>query len=268
METTTDQPMDQVIQVAEQLNTYGGLLINGLYFLIGGLLVVYVVNRLVTRFVYPHIQNPRILKVVFGTTYVLVLVVTVLLILNNRGFETENFAQLALLVVVLGGVGIFFLLPFFPKLPFKIGHMVELNGTLGIVDTITPFHTHLRTFDGKMVFIPNALVMATKIINYHHTPDRRIELNLRITNSSDLARTKKIVQQIMVADEHVLNEPSPLVLVVDASAAGTDLTAYCWVKNADWLGVRSELWSTMIAAIENDAAVNLSLPVQEVIVSK
>ncbi len=69
METTMDQAVEQASQVAEQLNTYGGLLVNGLYFLVGGLLVVFIVNKLVTRFVYPHIQNPRILKVVFGTTW-------------------------------------------------------------------------------------------------------------------------------------------------------------------------------------------------------
>lgn len=254
-------------EVVKQISSYGHVLANGLYFLVGGVLVIILLHLLANRMIYPRLTNTRLFKVIFMTLYLVVLVVTLLLILERIGIDTTLLGKLAFMAVFVFAVVAFFLLPFVPRLPFKIGEMVDIGGTLGIIDTISPFHTTLRTFDGNSIFIPNALVLASRIVNYHVLPSRRIELNINVNTDSDMDRTRERLTQIMGGDERVHGEPSPVVRIQTATAAGVDITGYCWVDNADWLETRSDLLLKVIAAAQQEQGISLSYNAQEVMLS-
>jgi small conductance mechanosensitive channel len=145
--------------------------------------------------------------------------------------------------------------------------MVEISGVLGIVDSISTFHTTLKTLDGNIVYIPNAVLMASRIVNYHQTPNRRIEINVSVGIDCDLELSKKFLFEIMSADERVLSDPAPMVYVLDANAAGVAMVGFCWVSNNDWFPTRSDLWLLVVDKFQNDPAVNLSLDKQEMLLS-
>lgn len=50
--------------------------------------------------------------------------------------------------------------------PIKLGQLVEVNDTLGVVKAIEGFQTHLVTLDGKWVYVPNSHVTSNIIVNY------------------------------------------------------------------------------------------------------
>lgn len=267
VEQTVTEVIQESVQLVDQVSDYGHLILSSLYLIVGGMLAIYIVHKLVSRLVYPYFKNRRILKVVLGTLYVLILVVAVLLLLQKLGFDVSVVGQISILMVLMGAVGLFFLVPFLPRLPFKIGHLVELSGELGRVDGITTFHTMLRKLDGTMVFIPNALLMAGKIINYHDTPERRIKLGIEAGFDSDLDFLKVQLMKIMQADKRVLDTPiSPVVLITDADASGAKVSAFCWVKNADWLSARSDLWAALLKMIQEHEQISLSRSEQDVYV--
>ena len=230
------------------------------------MIVVYLLHKLASKFLYPYIRDRRLVRVIFGTFYVLVLVITALLVLRKVGVDVEWVGHLALISVLIGAVIVFFLVPFFPKLPFRLGHMVEINDVLGYVDAISTFHTSIRKFDGTIVFIPNAIIMASKIINFSETPSRRIEMKLSVNTDCDIEESKALFLRLMGEDERVLDEPSPAVFVVNVNAAGVDLFAICWVKNENWFRTRSDLWTKVVDAFLADDRVAMSLPQQEVYV--
>lgn len=263
--------MDNTNEIVSQISGYGSLIVNSLYFMLAGMLVIFLLYKFANRFLYRfflvHSKGKRIVTVLFGTLYVLVFVITALLVLRNMGYDVSNIGQLAILIVIIGAVLAFFLIPFLPKLPFVIGNMVEINGVIGIVDSITTFHTQLRTFDGNIVFIPNALVMASRIINYHHTPNRRIQLQMSVGVDCDLGRCQQVLLEIMQSDDRVLSDPAPVVFVMNANAAGVEMTGYCWVENNHWLAARSDLWISAVDRFQHDPAIELSLDKQEILLS-
>lgn len=258
---------ENTTEMVEQVSEYGYLIMDSLYFIIGGMIVIFLLYKLASKLIYPYLKSKRLILVIFGTLYVLVLVITALMALKHIGYDVQPIGQLAILIVLIGAVVVFFLAPFLPRFPFMLGHMVEINGVLGTVDAISTFHTTIRKFDGSMVFIPNALVMATRIINFHDTPTRRIEMKLSVNTDSDLQETKDLLLRLMSEDERVLTEPSPpAVFIAEAQASGTDMVAYCWVNNADWLSAKSDLWLKFVNAFMQNDSVALSLPQQEVYV--
>jgi small conductance mechanosensitive channel len=256
----------QTTEIVEQVNEYGSMIINGLYLIIGGMLAVYLLYKLASKAIYPHVKDTRHVKVIFGTLYVLVLVITALLAFKQLGFDVNTIGKIVLTCVLIGAVVVFFLVPFFPRLPFKTGHMVELKGVLGIVESISAFHTKIRKLDGTMAFIPNSSIMTSEILNYSHIPIRRIEMQLSVNVDCDLEQSKKLFLRIMNEDKRVMNDPTPTVNLVSANAAGVDILAFCWAKNEDWFGARSDLWLKVVDGFMSEDRVAMSLPQQEVYV--
>lgn len=252
----------------DQLQGYGHIFIGGITLVLMGLCVVYMLHRFAARPLNRRIGNRRLIRVLFGYLYALVLVTTMLLAIRRLGFEVENLSRVAYLLLSLLAVLAYFLAPFFPRLPFTLGQMIETSGELGFVDSISQFHTTIRKLDGTIVFVPNPLLLASKILNYHLTPNRRIELNVSVSKHSAPKEAMDLITGLMRDDARVLTDPAPSVFVVNASAVGFDLFATCWVANADWFGARSDLWLKLMDAFLKDGQISMTLPRQEVVTIK
>lgn len=258
------EKLEESVSVINQLSAYGDLITKSFYFIIAGMILIYLLHRLTSKYLYPHMKNTRIIKVVFGTLYALILVVSVLLVLKKLGFDVSIIGKISILSVLLISVVIFFLLPFLPRLPFKIGHMVEINGIVGTVDSISTYHTTIRKFDGTVVFIPNTSVLGGYISNYHDIPERRIEMNLEISSSSNITTVKELLLKIMADDARVLKEPKPSIFVTDADVSGIKISLYCWVENGDWLSTRSDLWVEVQNAFMHNNTLSMARTQQEI----
>lgn len=85
------------------------------------------------------------------------------------------------------------------KQPFNIGDMVVSNGYSGIIKAITLRSTHIKTFTGEDVFIPNKSVLQNPLENYTLTKWRRVDIQCGVSYTDDL----ELVQQIA---ENTINE--------------------------------------------------------------
>lgn len=257
--------LEEASQIVDQVSNYSALITDSLYVIIGGMIAVFLLYKLTSKFLFPYVKNRRLIRVVFGAIYALILVVTMLMVLNKVGIDTGSIGKIAIIAVLLGAVVIFFLVPFLPRLPFTLGQMIEVGGVMGTVDNISTLHTTIRTFDGAMVFFPNPVVLATKIKNFSDIAERRIALNLTVNLDADIEDVRNRIVTIMSTDERVLKEPAaPLARVTTANATGISLTALCWTKNEDFLNTQSDLWIEVVNAFKNNEQVSMALPQQEI----
>lgn len=251
-------------EIAQQVGEYGYIVGDSLSLIVLGMLAVYLLHTLASKFLYPYLPNARLPRVIFGTMYVLVLVMTVLIALKKIGFDTGPIGPVVIVLLLVAAVVVYFLIPFIPKLPFMPGHLIETGGVMGIVDSISSFHTTLRKFDGNIVFLPNALVMASRIQNFSYTPTRRIELKLRLASGSEPESAKKRLLAAVTADTRVLEEPAPAIYATGADASGVDLVLYCWANNADFMTTQSDLWLQLVKLTRDEQGFDLAIPGQEI----
>lgn len=265
VEEKIDEIVNTTSKVFDSLSGYGSLIIESLYIVIGAILVIFVIHWLAAKLIYPHLKGKRLVRVFFGTLYVLVIVIVSLLILEEIGVPIEGVAELALAGVLIGSVVVFFIVPFVPRLPFFIGHMVDINGTFGVVSAIDIFRITIRQFDGIITTLPTTMVLAAKIENFSQLPHKRIEIKLSVNNDSELETTRQVVLQLLTGDERVLEEPRPpFTHVINATAAGVEIMAYCWVTTEDFLSTRTDLWLKLVQAFNDDDRISMSLPQHEV----
>ena len=82
-------------EVLEHVSEYSYLVGDSLVFIAIGMLCVFLLHKLASKLLYPYVSNGRLLGVIFGALYVLVLVVTILLVLKrDRASTLERLARL------------------------------------------------------------------------------------------------------------------------------------------------------------------------------
>lgn len=89
-----------------------------------------------------------------------------------------------------------------------------MHGNEGLVEGIDLFYTRMRTFDNKMVIIPNGSLANTSITNYTANNKRRIEIKVGISYDSDMKRAKDILMNVINSQDGILK---------------TKITRYMWM---------------------------------------
>ena len=129
--------------------------------------------------------------------------------------------------------------------PFKVGDFVEAAGISGVVEVIRIFNTQLRTGDNREIIVPNAQIYGGIITNFSAREQRRIDMVIGIGYEDDIRIAKQILEEILQAEERVLKEPAPVILVSELGESSIDLAVRPWVNSADYWNVRSDLLETI-----------------------
>lgn len=99
--------------------------------------------------------------------------------------------------------------------PFKTGDVIQTNGVIGKVREILLFQTVLVSSDNQQVIIPNGNIQNNNIVNLSALPENRLNLSVSLSYSDDLKATKEALLEIANADARVLQNPAPVVHVMD-----------------------------------------------------
>ncbi|MDL2290308.1 mechanosensitive ion channel family protein, partial [Paludibacteraceae bacterium OttesenSCG-928-F17] len=92
---------------------------------------------------------------------------------------------------ILGGITIF------TDKAFGIGDTVNINGTEGTVEDIGLRSTRIRTYEKRLVTIPNYKVMDASIVNISKEPRRRVVLKLGLVYDTAPEQMKKAIQILL-----------------------------------------------------------------------
>ena len=151
--------------------------------------------------------------------------------------------------------------------PFTKGDFVEVAGTSGSVDNISIFTTTMTTPDNKEVIVPNGAVIGNNIINYSARPTRRVDMVFGIGYDDDIKKAKELLEQIVAADDRVLEEPAPVVALGELADSSVNFLVRPWVNAADYWGV---LWDTTetVKLKFDEAGISIPYPQMDVHVDK
>ncbi|MCG7973970.1 MAG: mechanosensitive ion channel [Candidatus Thiodiazotropha taylori] len=127
--------------------------------------------------------------------------------------------------------------------PFKLGDFVEAGGVSGVVEDIRIFHSVLKTGDNREITMPNAQIYSGTIINYSARETRRIDLVIGIGYEDDIKQARDLLTQILAADETVLKDPAPTIMLLELGESSVDFAVRPWVKSGDY-------WTTRAALLE------------------
>jgi small conductance mechanosensitive channel len=125
--------------------------------------------------------------------------------------------------------------------PFKLGDFIEAGGVSGVVEDIRIFHSVLKTGDNREITMPNAQIYSGTIVNYSARDTRRIDLVIGIGYDDNIKQARDLVGQILKADETVLKDPEPTIMLLELGESSVDFAIRPWVKSSDYWTTRATL---------------------------
>ena len=125
--------------------------------------------------------------------------------------------------------------------PFKIGDLIEVDGSTGTVHSIEMLSTYIRTFDNRVIRIPNEMLAKSKLINLTHYPIRRIDLDIRVACKEEPGRVMTVLREVIIANPSCFNEPEPLIALKRVGGASLDFFVAVWVDRKEFLPTRTSL---------------------------
>ncbi len=121
--------------------------------------------------------------------------------------------------------------------PFKVGDVITTGGVTGKVKEISIFTTILNTPDNQRVIVPNGEITSNVITNVTANPTRRVDMVFGIGYDDDIAQAKKILIDLLEADDRVLKDPAPTVAVSELADSSVNFIVRPWVKTEDYWDV-------------------------------
>lgn len=118
--------------------------------------------------------------------------------------------------------------------PYKNGDYVEAGGHGGTIREMNLMATTMTTPDNRKIIIPNSKIWGTPIINFTTMPTRRVEVKFGISYTSDIGKAKEVVLDVVKNHELTLEDPAPMVEMVEMADSSLNFVARGWVETANF----------------------------------
>lgn len=114
--------------------------------------------------------------------------------------------------------------------PFVTGDQIEVSDFEGRVEAITIRETQLRTFDGRLVIIPNKDVYTNAIVVQTAFESVRTSVEVGVAYGTDLAAARRIAGGTLSSVDGVLPSPEPEVYCEEFGDSAIGLELRYWTR--------------------------------------
>jgi potassium efflux system protein len=208
-----------------------------------------------TKFILEHDVLPRLTLprgvpgAVTKVSEYLIIGLGLVVAVGAAGFDFSNIAFLAGAL----GVGIGFglqnivsnfvsgLILIFER-PIQVGDSIQLDTMMGTMKDIGIRASTIRTFEGADVLVPNADLIAGRVVNWTLSDRlRRIEIPVGVAYGSDPRTVERLLLGVATALPDCLKTPEPTVLFKGFGESALEFEVRFWTANFDrWVVIRSE----------------------------
>lgn len=242
------------LKVVEKLNYVESWLTNNQDFLINYLIdiisaiIILIIGTILSRVISQTLNN--VMKVHHTDTTIAdfvsailrygVITFSLIAALNRIGVQTTS------VIAVIGAAGLAIGLALQDSLSnfaagvllvtfryFHIGDYVDFRGISGTVLIVQIFSTTLRTYDGKIIVIPNRKIISGNIINFSKDPNQLIDTIISVSYDADINIVKKIITEILINDARIIQDKGIIVRLNSFSAISMDFIIRAWVPRGD-----------------------------------
>lgn len=236
----------------------------------GGKWVATRLTELVRRLMTRAALDIMLVQFLGNIIYAVLLVVVIIAALDHLGVPTTS------MLAVFGAAGLAVGLALRDSLsnfaagimlilfrPFRVGDFIEAGGVSGVPEEIRIFSTVIRTPDNRLIIVPNGQIANGTIINFNAKPTRRIDLVFGISYGDDIRKAKAIIERVIAADERILADPAPAIMLGELAESSVNINVRPWVNTADFWPVRAALLENIKIAFDEEG-ITIPFPQRDV----
>lgn len=145
--------------------------------------------------------------------------------------------------------------------PFNVNDEITTADHEGRVEDIKLRALTLTTYSGERVYIPNATVWGSPIINHTELGNRRTTLAVGVGYDTDLERAEQVLLEAMGTVDGVLDEPAPQAYAHEFGDSSINYALRFWHQasiSEEWK-VRNSVAKSVKSALD-DAGIEIPFP--------
>ncbi len=202
----------------------------------------------------------------------LIVAIGLLVVLNRIGVSWTQLQWLAAALSVGIGFGLQEIVANFVsgliilfERPIRVGDVVTVGDTDGVVTRIKIRATTIRNWDHKELLVPNKEFITSRLLNWTLSDQTtRLMITIGVAYGSDVEQAMAIVTRLAKAHSQVLSEPVPTVYFENLGDNALIINLHAYVGKSEYrLSTLSELHVAIYNAL-NDAQIPISYPQRDV----
>jgi small conductance mechanosensitive channel len=234
-----------VEQIIDMLIFYGMQILAAVFILVLGLWLAKKLKALFARVLQKKEVDQTLIGFLSSLLYGALVVFVIIAAISKLNVQTTSFvavigaAGLAVGLALQGSLSNFasgVLLILFKS--FQVGNFIKAGGEMGTVVEVGILTTELNTPDNVKIIMPNSQVLGGSITNFSAHSTRRVDMTIGVSYTDDLNKAKRLIEEVIEADERILKEPAPQVAVSNLGDSSVDFVVRPWVNTPDFWNVK------------------------------
>ena len=120
--------------------------------------------------------------------------------------------------------------------PFNIDDSVKVGEIFGRVKALDFRYTHIKSFDGRDVFVPNSILLQEPVENYTRDGFYRFDFVVGIDYDDDVDGATEEILKAIKEEAEVINDKDhePFVVTDELAVSTVNLKVFFWVNTEDY----------------------------------
>ena len=210
-----------------------------------------------------EVVSPLIMRM----TLLLLLILAIAILLDYFGFEISAITIIAIFLILIyvaardvlsDAINGFIIL--FDQ-PFRVGDRIKTRemDTWGDVVEIGTRTTRIRTYDNRLIVIPNSDIANQKLDNYTYPdPTYRMQLDIGIKYDSDVGEVQQMIGDAVGGVEGVLEGKPVEVLLIEFGESGLTFRVRWWVVTQTDVSLMSDRINRAMIQAMGEAGIEIA----------
>jgi small-conductance mechanosensitive channel len=139
--------------------------------------------------------------------------------------------------------------------PFNVGDVIEIEGFVGTVQFLNLRNTHIRTFNGRDIYVPNSTMIKNPLINYTKDGLLRHDFIVGIDYNEPIQEVMETILNTLEKQAHIVQSEAlkPFVAIDQFATSTINLKIHFWINSKDYVGstvlLKTEVMRNILNAI-------------------
>ncbi len=235
----------------------------GILVVLAGVLLAQVLTNFYKRRFQQKSQDPLMSRFLAQAVKIILVIITIMIALQVaglRGIATGLLTAVGGGAIILGfafqDIGKNFLAGIILAFnrPFNINDTIKIDNIFGKVKELNFRYSHIKTFDGRDIYIPNSDVLTKPVENYTADGFYRVEFSVGIGYEDDINSAKNLIQNILDQNEEIVKDANHENFVIEdeLAASAVILVVYFWVHTVDYRRASRVLRGMIIRQVKEE----------------
>ncbi|WP_339831644.1 mechanosensitive ion channel domain-containing protein [uncultured Altibacter sp.] len=248
-----------------------------IFIIVAGILIAQLITNFYRRRILKSATDPlmaRFLAQAIKIIFILIAIMIALQVAGLSGIATGVLTAAGGAAIILGfafqDIGKNFLAGIILAFnrPFSINDTIKIESMFGKVKALNFRYTHIKTTDGRDIYIPNSDVLTKPVENYTADGFYRVDFVVGIGYEDDIEAAKQLIYDILKHHDGIVQDDTHENFVIeDELAASTvNLKIFFWVETLDYRKSSRVLRGIVIKKVKealSDAGFNLPADITE-----